>query len=167
MHHVYNCTAYNNTKNSIPWGEKIDKRTQDALKQNIAAIQSRHGVYENSPKTAWVTLKLNNVQVYLRQKSNENQFLYSWTCIVFSPLNAVFYSTAHLSSGKSKVRLRMPQEEVKSSINLVRMRCLRRKVICPANIGHEKFGQQFITSIKQSKLIEWSRNIDEKWKYHP
>lgn len=33
-------------------GEKIDKRTQDALKQNIAAIQSRHGVYENSPKTA-------------------------------------------------------------------------------------------------------------------
>lgn len=149
IHHVYNHTAYNNKKNSIPWGKKIDKRTRDALKQNIAAIQSRHGVYENSPKTTWATLKLNNIQVYLRQRSNEkSQLLYSWTCFVFSSLNAVFYSTAHLWSGKSKIRLWMPQEEVKSSINLVRMRCLRRKVICPANIGHEKFGQQFITFIK-------------------
>lgn len=53
-------------------GEKIDKRMQDALKQNIAAIQSRHRIYKNSPKTAWVTLKLNNVQMYMRQRSNNN-----------------------------------------------------------------------------------------------
>lgn len=43
---------YNNKKTHYSMGEKIDKRMQDALKQNIAAIQSRHRIYKNSPKTA-------------------------------------------------------------------------------------------------------------------
>lgn len=119
---------------------------QDALKQNIAAIQSRHRIYKNSPKTAWVTLKLNNVQTYMRQRSNKKKkrittLLQLDTYIVFFPsLNTVFYPTAHIWSGERKIRLWMAQEEVKT-INLVRMRCLRRKkrkkIICPVNIGHE------------------------------
>lgn len=44
---------YNNKKSHYSMGgKKIDKRMQDALKQNIAAIQSRHRIYKNSPKTA-------------------------------------------------------------------------------------------------------------------
>lgn len=39
---------------------------EDTLKQTQVATQGRCEAYENGPNTARTTLKLNNVQVYLR-----------------------------------------------------------------------------------------------------
>lgn len=63
-----------------------DKGMQDALKQNIVETQGRHEAYKNSPKTAQMTLKLNNVQVYFRWRPNGNHsfFTAGHTYIYFS-----------------------------------------------------------------------------------
>lgn len=46
--------------------EKQDIRMEDTLKQTQVAIQGRCEAHENGPNTARTTLKLNNVQMYLR-----------------------------------------------------------------------------------------------------